>query len=297
MPPKKTKLQSQFHQSQILRAQEFIQANYNKQLSLGQIAREAGSSSYHFARLYHAYTTETLFDYFRRVRLTKSLRQLQSDPRLSVTSISGEVGYETPSAFNKVFKKVLNLSPREFRNLGKAEQLGLIYDLNQARPAKEITMKLDLNYDIIQFPASHYVFVEKRGPFPEMAPMAWKEAMPLVMSQLEMKDITSFRGLGTIDKTKFGDDAMIYQAGVTTTTEPNKLSKGLQYKKIKSGSFARFVISGQYEELMTAMRSIFKTLAEKKVELRAEFTMENYLTDPKTTAPDDMRTEILIPIA
>ena len=119
MPLGRKKHRSQFHRSQIGRAQRFIRRHLSEPISLTQIAREAGSSEFHFARLFLAYTTETPFDFLRRIRLINALRMLQDDPEGSITEIALSIGYETPSAFNKVFKKTLELSPRDFRNLGK----------------------------------------------------------------------------------------------------------------------------------------------------------------------------------
>src|SRR5262249_39622418 len=177
--------------------------------SLNQIAREAGSSEYHFARLFLAYTTETPFDFLRRIRLITALRMLQEDPEGSITEIALDVGYETPSAFNKVFKKTLEMSPRDFRNLGKDGQAGLIYRLSRPRLEKEIPWNLTPNFNIVNRPATHYVFLEKHGPFAEIAPPTWDEMFPLLYSQIDQQQIVSFLGLSGIDKTRNGEEAMI----------------------------------------------------------------------------------------
>src|SRR5262249_43601765 len=182
--------------------------------SLNQIAREAGSSEYHFARLFLAYTTETPFDFLRRIRLITALRMLQDDPEGSVTEIALSVGYETPSAFNKVFKKTLAISPRDFRNLGKDGQYDVIYRLSRPRLEKEIAVNLTPQFDIVKRPETHYVFLEKHGPFAEVAPPAWEEMFPLVYSQINQQEIASFLGLSGLDKTRNGEEAMIYEAGV-----------------------------------------------------------------------------------
>lgn len=293
----KRKYQTQFHRSQIGRAQRFIRIHCSEPLTLTQIARQAGSSSSHFARLFLAYTNETPFDFLRRIRLATALRMLQEDPQCPVTEIALSVGYETPSAFNKMFKKTLGTSPRNFRNLGKDGQYDLIYRLSRPRLDKEIVVNLTPNFEIVKRPATHYVFLEKHGPFAEVAPPTWDEMFPLVSSQLDQRQITSYMGLSTIDKTKKGEEAMIYEAGVGVATEPAKPLRGLQYKKIKDGKYARFRLTGPYSQIWIAFNHIFKTLAERKVELRQEFCIENYLNDPKVTLEDQLQTELLVPVA
>src|SRR5262249_54982315 len=91
VPLRKRQHQSQFHRSQIGRAQRYIRRHVSESITLTQIAREAGSSEYHFARLFLAYTTETPFDFLRRIRLITALRMLQEDPEGSITEIALDV--------------------------------------------------------------------------------------------------------------------------------------------------------------------------------------------------------------
>ncbi len=291
----KLRQQNQFHRSQIGRAQRHIRLHLDEPLTLLDIAREAGSSSFHFARLFLAYTGETPFDFLRRIRLATALRMLQEDPEAPVTEIALGVGYETPSAFNKVFKKLLALSPTEFRNLGKEKQTGLIYLLSKPRVQKEIEMNLTSNFEIVSRPTAHYIFLERRGPFAEVAPPAWNELFPLLDGQVEHDAIVEHMGLSGMDRKATGEDSMIYQAGVTLRNAPGRRVNGLQYRKIESGKYARFLLTGPYSHIWAAFSRIFKTLAEKGVKLREEFCIENYLNDPKITPEDELKTELLVP--
>jgi AraC family transcriptional regulator len=288
--------QTGFHRSQIGRAQRFIRTRISEPLTLDDIAREAGSSSFHFARLFQAYTGETPFDFIRRIRLITALRMLQEAPEDAVTEIALSIGYETPSSFNKVFKKILNMSPSDFRRMGKEAQDGVIYDLSRPRMPKEITVNLTLQHETVTRPITHFVFVEKHGPFAEVAPPAWNEMFPLVYSQLDQGKLIEFLGLSGIDKTKPGEEAMIYQAGVALATEPETTLKGLQYRKIPSGKYARFLLTGPYTQIWPAFDQMFKTLAENNVELRPEYCIENYLNNPKETPEQQLLTELLIPV-
>ena len=157
--------QTQFHRSQIGRAQRFIRLHLTQPLSLARIAREAGSSSYHFARLFQAYVGETPFEFIRRLRLTTALRLLQDDPDARITEVALSIGYDTSAAFNKTVRKMLQLTPGGFRNLGKDEQNSLIYSLSQPRPLKEFDMNLTEKFETVTRPLTHYIFLEKRGPF------------------------------------------------------------------------------------------------------------------------------------
>jgi len=297
MVERKLRHQSQFHRSQIGRAQRYIRLHLGEPLTLNRIAREAGSSCYHFARLFLAYTGETPFDFLRRIRMATAVRMLQEDPEGAITEIAFDVGYETPSAFNKVFKNILGMSPRNFRKLGQDSQHEVIYDLIKQRSPKEITMNLSKDFEMVTRPQTFYVFLEKRGPFAEVAPSTWDRMFPLLANQIAENEIVEFLGLSGIDHSNMGEEGMIYQAGVALGHPPAGPLKGLEYRKIESGKYARFLLIGPYAHIASAFDQVFKTLADNNVALREEYCIENYLNDPKITPEDQLRTELLIPAA
>ena len=293
---RKRDTQSQFHRSQIGRAQRYIRMNLAEPLSLARIAREAGSSSYHFARLFQAYVGETPFEFLRRIRLVTALRMLQEDPDANITEIAMSIGYDTAAAFNKAVRKHLEITPSEFRRLGKEVQDAVVYDQSRPRLLKEVSMNLTAEFEPVTRPETHYVFLEKRGPFAEVAPPLWNELQPL-LARIDPGQIREYLGVSGIDKSKPGEEAMIYQAGVALADGPEKLPAGLQQKSIKAGKYARFLLTGRYQDIWMAFDRIFKNLAEKQVTLRPEFCIENYLNDPCVTPEDQLKTELLVPIA
>ena len=172
----------------------------------------------------------------------------------------------------------------------------VIYDLSRPRLLKEVAMNLSAEFEPVSRPFTHYVFLEKHGPFAEVAPPLWNDLMPL-LGQLDQQQVREFLGLSGIDRTKTGEDTMIYQAGVALAQEPDRLPDGLQHRAIKAGNYARFLLIGPYSHIWMAFNRIFKELSEKRVPLRPEFCIENYLNDPRVTPEDQLQTELLVPIA
>jgi AraC family transcriptional regulator len=293
---KKRDHQTQFHRFQIGRAKQYMRMHLVEPLSLERIAREAGSSVHHFVRLFQAYSAETPFEFKRRIRLLTALRMLQEDPYTSITEIAMSIGYDTAAAFNKTFRKHLALTPSEFRKLGKEEQDAIVYDQSCSRVPKEVTMNLATEFDTITRPVTHYAFLEKRGPFAEVAPSLWNELHPL-LAQIDPGELREYLGVSGTDKSRAGEDAMIYQAGVALANEASRLPAGMQQRSIKAGKYARFVLTGPYAHIGAAFNRIFQTLAAKQVALRPEFCIENYLNDPRTTPESELKTELLVPIS
>ena len=144
--------------------------------------------------------------------------------------------------------------------------------------------------EIIQWPATHYVFVEKTGPFPKTAPEAWQTAHPLVPLLREHNQIT-----GSMSLYKMSPN--IYRAGFVLSAPPVKLPSELTYELFEGGEYSRFVLTGPFSDLPAATGRVFELAFRNDWMLSADWCIENYVSDPRTTPEDRLITEILIPTA
>jgi DNA gyrase inhibitor GyrI len=87
----------------------------------------------------------------------------------------------------------------------------------------------------------------------------------------------------------------IYRAGMALAAEPRNLRASLKYEKFKGGKYSKFVLTGSYANLPEASGRVFEIVAEKKIQMRDDFCIENYANDPRTTPEEQLLTEILIP--
>ncbi len=108
-------LQQESSEPPIIRqAKEYIQDHQADDLSLGQVARAVNTSTFYFCKMFKKYTGINFTDYLSRVRIEKS-KNLLLNPNLRVSEIAFEVGFQSLTHFNRVFKKVLGQSPTEYR--------------------------------------------------------------------------------------------------------------------------------------------------------------------------------------
>jgi YesN/AraC family two-component response regulator len=98
----------------ITKARTFIHEHQTEELSLGQVAKAVNMSSYYFCKTFKKVVGINFTDYVARVRIEKS-KNLLLNPNLRVSEIAFEVGFQSLTHFNRVFKKVLGQSPTEYR--------------------------------------------------------------------------------------------------------------------------------------------------------------------------------------
>jgi len=98
----------------ITRAKEYIRQNQTEELSLGLVARAVNTSTFYFCKLFKKATGLNFTDYVSRVRIEKA-RNLLLNPNLRISEIAYEVGFQSLTHFNRVFKRISGESPTEYR--------------------------------------------------------------------------------------------------------------------------------------------------------------------------------------
>jgi AraC-like DNA-binding protein/ligand-binding sensor protein len=98
----------------IRKAKAFIEEHKQDQLSLSQVARSVNVSTYHFCKMFKRATGFTFTEYLSLVRIAKA-KNLLLNPHLHVSEIAYEVGFNSLTHFNRVFKKIVGQSPSAYR--------------------------------------------------------------------------------------------------------------------------------------------------------------------------------------
>lgn len=148
---------------------------------------------------------------------------------------------------------------------------------------------LALEPQIVQWPETHYVFVEKQGPFATIAPRAWTEMHGLTSAIAEHATITGYLSLY-----KMGPK--IYRAGVSVAEKPETLPAGVAYEKLAGGTYARFVLNGSYAQLGPATGRVAEAVLERGLRMRDAYNIEHYVNDPRVTPEEQLITHILFPV-
>ncbi len=94
----------------------FIMEHSGENLTQAMVATHVGLSPYYFSRIFREYTHATFPAYLSRVRVQTAIRLL-ADKNLSITECAFTAGFQSTTAFNKVFHEITGHSPREYRKL------------------------------------------------------------------------------------------------------------------------------------------------------------------------------------
>lgn len=100
--------------ARINRAYDHILTHLHGSVPLRDVAAAAGLSAWHFHRVFHGQTGETLHAAVSRLRLERALQMLMRDPRPRITDVALGCGYSSSSHFVNVFRQRFGVAPGRF---------------------------------------------------------------------------------------------------------------------------------------------------------------------------------------
>jgi AraC family transcriptional regulator len=99
---------------QVKRVREYMRAHLDEEIGLDQIATIVSLSRFHFCTAFRKATGQTPHNWLVMQRIEES-RRLLDIGALPVTEVALAVGYQTPSSFAAAFRKLIGMTPTEYR--------------------------------------------------------------------------------------------------------------------------------------------------------------------------------------
>ncbi len=94
----------------------YLDEHYAESLTLEKVADVAGFSKFHFSRLFKQYSGYNFYDYLCHKRINAA-EALLLKPEISITEVALQSGFSSLSTFNRIFKKMRDCTPSEYRSL------------------------------------------------------------------------------------------------------------------------------------------------------------------------------------
>lgn len=101
--------------SLILKARDYIDLYYKKDITLEDVSREVNISPHYFSRLFKEETGKNFIEYLTLIRIQKA-KELLEDGGFSVKEICYDIGYGDPNYFSRIFKKIVGITPTEYKD-------------------------------------------------------------------------------------------------------------------------------------------------------------------------------------
>lgn len=273
------------YEKRLMRVQDYIHANPAGDLSLDVLADVAAMSRFHWHRVFQAMTGETCAQATRRLRLYRAACWLveNDDP---VAEVAKRCGYRSVQSFGRAFQASFGMPPVQFRTRGDLKSPYL-----QIKKGEYPMFPVE----ILNAPPRHIAAKSHIGPYPEIdgafqhlatvftARNLWSEARGMLAICYDDPDVVAPENLRS-------------HAGIIVGSD-FELPEGLEPVEVPCGKMAVMHYKGPYAGLKAAYDYLYcDWLNEAGEELRDAPCFEVYMNSPMDTAPDDLLTDICVPL-
>jgi AraC family transcriptional regulator len=273
------------YESRMIRVMDYIHDNPAGDLSLDRLADVAAMSRFHWHRIYQAMTGETCAETVRRIRLHRAACWLvQTDWPLA--RVAASAGYPNPRSFARAFGDHYGATPTQFRNRG---------DLSPSKPRAFTGGSAMFMVEITTQPDRRMIVLPHKGPYQEIS-----RAFQKLSAKISARGLWPRTG-GMV--AVFHDDVSTAPAANLSShagfflTEGTVLPDDLPEMRLPGGPVAVLHYKGPYAGLMAGYRQLYgQWLPASGHEAADAPPYEVYLNSPMEVAPDDLLTDICLPL-
>jgi AraC family transcriptional regulator len=272
------------YEDRILRVLDYIHDHTDGDLSLDALADVAAMSRFHWHRVFRALTGETCAQAVRRIRLHRATGWLVQDS-LPVAEVAARCGYPNQRSFSRAFSEAYGISPAAYRQAGRL--LSAHPNLKTGSyPMYDVTIRTE--------PARRLAGLTHQGPY-----------MGIGKCFESFSAICESRGLwpqvGAVLGVYYDNPETIPESELRSFAggefRGGGLPDGMEEANLPGGKTAVLTFKGPYTEVQAAYNSLFGNWLPKSGEEPADAPCyEIYLNSPRDTAPEDLLTEICLPL-
>jgi len=105
--------QSRNTSSTVKVAIDYIEKNYDKEISLEDVAKQVGVTPQHFSKIFKLETGTNYVDWVTELRMEQAKKYLLRGKH-TMKEVCFLVGYKDPNYFSRIFKRIVGMPPREY---------------------------------------------------------------------------------------------------------------------------------------------------------------------------------------
>ena len=254
-------------------------------LSLDALADVAALSRFHFHRLFRAVIGETAAQSVRRIRLhNAAVALVQSD--LALGQVAKGVGYPNLASFSRAFAESYGMTPAAFRKRGELRPFTRL-----EQPEILIMHPVEIRTE----PARRLAAMPHKGPYHEI-----NRAFQTLTTTMAQRGL--FGHAGRMVGVFYDDPQTVPLADLRShagfeITGKVALDAPLESVNLPAGRQAVLTYTGPYAGLAAAYDQLYSTwLATSGEEPANSPTFEVYLNSPTDTPPEQLVTELHLPL-
>lgn len=265
----------------------YIREHLDSEIDIRTLAELSAFSPFHFHRIMRGYLGEPIGAFIIRARVQTAAKLLRYTD-MSISEISYRVGYDSPSSLTKSFCKLFGISPTKYR-------LTKSYQIMTTQSSKQ-EVKLSRG-KIVEIEPKTVIYISASGDYKNVDYSTMYERM---WAEIKRQGLFS---AGIEHLALYYDNPEIIAGEnlkcdvcirVRKPAEPNG---DIGVKTIDGGCFAMFTYTGEYSKVGMAYDKIYgELLAKGGFHARGNYCFEKYVSDPRRTSPEKLKTEIYIPI-
>jgi AraC family transcriptional regulator len=273
----------------------YLDRNDGRSASIETLARIACFSPFHFQRIFQSITGETVLRYQQRKRLELAARLLVESSK-TIIDIALTVGYQTPTAFNKAFKKWTRETPTSYRRKRAFPSLPSFHPVlrisSNGCPAEQPYIEC--------LPERQFAYLETQGlwdgSFSKVGQPIFQKVYQLVQQHGLSDNVIHWIGMIPYKPYSYNDIEARYRFGVIMNPRVD-VPPPLSTMKMEAGRVAIFVHQGPYEYLLQTWALAYNGwLSPSGESLRDLAPFEIYVNNPNSTPPSQRITRVCVPI-
>jgi len=98
----------------VIRAKDHIRKNLQEDITLADVAKAACTSTFYICKLFKRHTGMNFTEYVSRLRVDRA-KELLANPNLRISEIAYDVGFQSLTHFNRIFRKLEGQAPTAYR--------------------------------------------------------------------------------------------------------------------------------------------------------------------------------------
>ncbi|MEM9474379.1 MAG: AraC family transcriptional regulator [Pseudomonadota bacterium] len=277
---------AQSYEKRLIRVLEYIHEHPDGDLSLDALAEVAAMSRFHWHRVFHGMTGETLAQAVRRIRMYRAAAWLiQSDQ--SIAEIATAVGHANVQSFTRIFRESFGMSPGAFRTRGELRSPLL------KRREGDLPM---FPVDIADHPARSLAVLPHKGAYTDVG-AAFEKLSALFTTRNLWGHARGMLGVYYDDPNAVPEAELRSHAGIIIAA-PIEMEAPLEPLDLPAGRYAVMHYKGPYAGLKAAYDYLYGEWLPKSGEDVGEHPpIEIYLNSPQEVAPEELLTDVCVPLA